>query len=88
MLNSEVYERTVLLRELSYEGGIITDFNHQLRDSIEIVRQYAVIGTPTLLFLDGSGAELTERIVGYHTQDFYWYYFEEAINLALGKLNH
>jgi hypothetical protein len=45
-----------------------------------------VVGTPTLLFLDSGGEELTQRLVGYHSEDFYWYYFDEAIENAKNKL--
>jgi hypothetical protein len=45
-----------------------------------------VVGTPTLLFLDNKGEELTSRLVGYHSEDFYWYYFDEAIEIARNEL--
>lgn len=83
----ETYADTVYLREISFEGGEIIDFDQQVRSSIDIVKRFGVIGTPTLLFLDASGAEITERIVGYHSEDFYWYYFEQSIKAALKSFN-
>jgi len=84
---SKAYVDSVDLYELSYEGAEIVDFDQETRSSIEIVRQFGIIGTPTLLFLDGSGTEIAERIVGYHSEDFYWYYFEQSIETALLAIN-
>jgi thioredoxin-related protein len=84
---SNAYVNTVDLRELSYEGIEVVDFDHETRPSIDIVRKFGVIGTPTLLFLNGSGTEIAERIIGYHSEDFYWYYFEQAIETALQTMN-
>ena len=50
----------------------------------DIVNEYGVFGTPTLLFLDGAGHEIAERLVGYQSVDFYWSYFERTIASALG----
>lgn len=86
MLNNEDYNGQVELRELSWEGGQVIGFDGKARGSLEIINRYAVFGTPTLLFLDSNGEELTSRIVGYHSEDFYWYYFDEAIENAKNKL--
>ena len=86
MLNNDSYLAQVELRELSWEGGRVVDFDQQVRMSIKIIRRYLVAGTPTLLFLDESGHELSERMTGYHSEDFYWHYFDKAIKTARGKL--
>ena len=86
MLNNEEYDAQVELRELSWEGGQVIGFDGQPHPSLEIINRYAVVGTPTLLFLDSTGEELTQRLIGYHSEDFYWYYFDEAIEIATNKL--
>ena len=86
MLNSEDYDVQVELRELSWEGGQVIGFDGKAHQSLEIINRYAVVGTPTLLFLDSSGEELTQRLIGYHSEDFYWHYFDEAIEKAMNRL--
>lgn len=86
MLRNDDYLAQVDLYELSWEGGAVVDFNQRSRKAIEIIRQYGIIGTPTLLLLDRSGNELAERIVGYHSEDFYWHYLDQAIGIAKREL--
>jgi len=38
-----------------------------------------VMVTPTILFLGSSGEELSERLVGYQSQEFYWRYLVKGI---------
>jgi thioredoxin-related protein len=87
MRASKSYEDLVDLREISFEGGSVVDFDNKTHPSIDIIRRFDVVGTPTLLFLDSSGAEISERLVGYHSEDFYWYYFEQSIEKALEVIN-
>ena len=84
---SKSYMNSVDLREISFEGGNVIDFDNQSHPSIDIITRFNVIGTPTLLFLDSSGAEITERIVGYDSEDFYWYYLEQSIENAYEAIN-
>ena len=86
MLRNDDYLAWVDLHELSWEGGKVVDFDRHSRTAIEIISRYGVIGTPTLLFLDVAGNELTDRIIGYHSEDFYWHYFDKAIRKARKKL--
>lgn len=86
MLKNKDYEELLELRELSFEGGQVVDFDGKSYLSIEIINRYAVIGTPTLLFLGDKGEELTSRIIGYHSEDFYWFYFDKAIKKAKAEL--
>ena len=44
--------------------------------------------TPTLLFVDGSGQELTERMVGVTTLDFYGGYLDLALDRARANLSN
>jgi thioredoxin-related protein len=84
---SKSYVNSVDLREMSFEGEDVVDFDNQSHPSIDIITRFNVIGTPTLLFLDSTGAEVTERIVGYDSEDFYWYYLEQSIENTLEAIN-
>jgi thioredoxin-related protein len=72
----------VTLRELSWTSAVITGFDKQQHSAAEVITAWDIVGTPTLLFLDGSGHEIAERMAGYPSADFYWYYLEEAIKKA------
>ncbi len=87
MMKSHEYDSLVMLRELSMEGGCVTDFDGVPKPSGEISRQLKIIGTPTLFFLGAQGAELVPRITGYYSEDFYWHYFDKAIEDATEALS-
>ncbi len=87
MLRNDDYRPLVDLHELAWESNDVIDFDRQARSAAEIIARYKIMGTPTLLFLDGQGNELTDRISGYHSEDFYWYYFDKAIGVARGELD-
>lgn len=87
MLKDPVLMEKIYLAELSWTAAIVTDFNGQRLSADEIVRRFDVIGTPTLLFLDSNGQEIAERLVGYPSADFYWFYFERTIETAWSVLS-
>ena len=43
--------------------------------------------TPTILFLDSDGTQLTDKMIGLSTPDYYLYYLEKAIETSWNKLN-
>ena len=48
----------------------------------ELARRYGARLTPTVLFLDGRGRELTKPMIGINTVEFYGYYLDAAIDTA------
>ncbi len=82
MMKSHEYDSLVMLRELSMEGGMVTDFDGVAKSSGEITAPLQIIGTPTLFFLGAKGVELAPRMTGYYSEDFYWHYFDKAIKDA------
>jgi thioredoxin-related protein len=87
LLNRD-YERRVLMRKLLIDRSTrLGDFAG--KDSItagQLAQRYKVSVTPTLLFVDGSGQELTERMVGVTTLDFYGGYLDLALDRARASL--
>ena len=49
----------------------------------DFANQYHADITPTLVFLDHTGQEIAERLVGYNSPDFYGAYLESAIEQAI-----
>lgn len=78
---NEGYIKKVRVIEISLDAEEdITDFDNHVVDVDVLQSRYNIQVTPTLLFVDQKGDEVTERIVGYQSKDFYWYYLDEAIN--------
>jgi len=80
------FDEKMILREISLNDGSVAGFDNKLATANEILANYEIVGTPTLLFLGENGHELTEKLSGYFSKDFYWSYFENAINRAYKKL--
>jgi hypothetical protein len=66
--------------------GRIRDFKGRDLDNSQFAYGYDVYLTPTLLFLGPDGRELTKRIVGINTPEFYFYYVDQAIQSAISAL--
>ncbi|MED4841550.1 thioredoxin family protein [Weizmannia sp. CD-2023] len=58
-----VCPQCTLLDILLKSGGITVDEVHNVDHEPELIEQYGIMGTPTLLFIDNNGNEL-ERVVG------------------------
>ena len=81
---NEGYIKKVKVVEVSLDGAEkIIDFNNKAINSDDLQSRYNIQVTPTLVFVDQKGNEISQRIVGYQTIDFYWYYLDESINKAL-----
>ena len=68
--------------ELEWADQQIKDFDGSKVSAASFMEQYGVVVTPTVLFLGSSGEELSERLVGYQSADFYWQYLLEGIEQA------
>jgi thioredoxin-related protein len=75
-----------LLRRLDLDGNSVRDFQGQRVDSWDFAERYRAVLTPTVLFLDAEGRELTERMVGINNVDFYPAYLDQAIARAGQRL--
>ena len=81
------YRGELLIRELYMDThGRIRDFRGRYVDNSQFAHGYGVYLTPTLLFLGPDGRELTERMVGINTPEFYFYYVDQAIQSAIAAL--
>ena len=86
LLNRD-YDQRVLMRKLLIDSSDkLPDFSGREVDPGELAERYRVFVTPTLLFLDSEGRELSERMVGVMTLDFYGGYLDQALDRAKAKL--
>jgi hypothetical protein len=87
MLVSGEYDGRVLIRELLIDSELpVRDFDGQAIAPDALAQRYQVRLTPTVLFLDHQGRELTEPMIGISTVDFYGYYLDAAIDTARARL--
>jgi thioredoxin-related protein len=87
MLLNDEYRQKVKIREVLLDDpSPITGFGDGKSDPDSLVLKYDINVTPTLLFVDEMGDELAERLVGYQSRDFYWYYLDRSIDNALVRL--
>lgn len=74
------YKDRVVMREILIDPGQrIKDFHGHDRPAAELAGDYGVSLTPTLLFLDSKGRELTGRMVGINTLEMFSFYLDQAI---------
>jgi len=84
MLISGEYTDRILIRSLLLENGLrVTDFSGERIAATQLSSRYKVYVTPTILFLDGDGRELAERMVGINTPEMYGGYLDNCITTAL-----
>jgi thioredoxin-related protein len=77
------YDDKVLLRSISLdEGTSVIDFDGRSIATSEFATRYGVSLTPTLLFLDADGNEISERLVGIWSEDFYGGFIDNRIDEA------
>ena len=91
LLVSGNYADKLLLRKINWESELeVANFSGEPQLPVDLLLDYKIIATPTLLLLDKNGRQLAEPIVGYNGSDYYWYYLDLAIEqsiAALGEVN-
>ena len=87
MHRSGDYRNKVLIRELKIDSyTAVRDFENQPTMPEDLAYRYNISVTPTILFLDHRGRELTPRIVGLGTVDLFGLYLDAAIASARARL--
>ena len=72
-----------IIREVSLDSGFtLQDFNGNEISGKRFSTGYAAVVTPTLLFLDASGKEIAEKMVGISNIEFYSFYLSKSIESA------
>ena len=80
MLRSGDYEENVLIRRLEIDSYYtLNDIQGKPTTPSELSGKLGVFVTPTLLFLDGRGEEVSKRILGVNSLDFYGAYVDDAL---------
>jgi len=82
MRNSE-YGEKVVIRSISLsDNDTLIDFDGSRVSASEFASKYGVIVTPTLIFLDQNGQEVSDKLVGIWSVDYYGAYIDQRIDSA------
>jgi thioredoxin-related protein len=68
----------------SYET--VTDFEGNFMSTREFAARYRVSVTPTLLFLNSDGVEVSEKLVGIWSEDFFGVFIDDRIEEARANI--
>ena len=89
MLLSGEYEDLVIIRKLILDdGSSVSDFSGRDIEATQLSDQYRVFVTPTIIFIDGEGRELAERIVGINTPELFGGYLDACIDTARASIRN
>ena len=81
------YGRKVIIRKVSLDRyETLVDFDGREKSTSEFASRYGVSMTPTLLFLDGNGEEMSEKLVGIWSEDYYGSYIDNRIDEARERM--
>jgi len=87
MLLSGDYTDKVIIRVLEIDADHdVRDINGDSIDPEVFAERYNIYLTPTLVFVNARGKELTQRMTGVMTIDFYGGYLDDAIERSLAQL--
>jgi thioredoxin-related protein len=83
MLRNHDYDKRVAVRRVALNESVrLSDFDGSRISGAALAERYRIQVTPTLIFVDAQGDELTQRMVGITTLDFYGGYLDEALDAA------
>lgn len=78
----------LVIRELKLPGSDnLRDRHHNLVSAADFAGSYSIGFYPSVLMLSMDGTPLDAPLVGISSTDFYGYYLDQAITLALTRLN-
>ena len=84
MLRSGDYDADVLIRKIEIDNySSLRDFNGEKVSSDDLARRWQVMVTPTIIFLNSQNEEVSERIVGVNSLDYFGGYVDDAIDHGL-----
>ena len=87
MQRNVAYGDKILLRAVSMSDfDSLIDFDGRSVTTAEFAAQYGVTLTPTLVFLNADGEEMSEKLVGIWSEDYFGGFIDDRIDEARNKL--
>jgi len=89
MQRNAAYDDKILVRSISLDAyETVVDFEGRTVSTSDFASRYGVSMTPTLLFMNAEGVEMSEKLVGIWSEDFYGGYIDNRIDEARDRLGH
>jgi len=86
MLRNSGYSKKVVIRSISLSDDYsLVGFDGQSISASKFASRYDVYVTPTLVFLNEQGEEVSEKLVGIWSVDFFGGYIDERIDSGLNQ---
>ncbi|MEJ2140890.1 MAG: thioredoxin fold domain-containing protein [Gammaproteobacteria bacterium] len=87
MLKSGDYRDKVIIRKVKIDGfDTLRNFDGSEIEASDFAGKYRAYVTPTMVFLDHNGNELTSRLMGVGTEGFFAAEIDQAIDTSLNRL--
>ena len=87
ILKSGDYQDKVIIRKVRIDSfDTLRGFDGKLIEADAFASNYRAYVTPTMVFLDHNGLELTNRLMGIGTEGFFAAEIDTAINTSLSRL--
>ena len=88
LLSGDYTDKVIIRKVVIDEESSLKDFNGKKIETDDFVLRYNVIVTPTMVFIDQNGKELTKRMIGINTIDYFGGDVDNAIERSLKKLKN
>ncbi len=84
MLISGDYDQKVIIRKILIDiPNSVQDFNGRSVTIDKLTSRYNIFVTPTVLFLDNNGKEISKRLIGINVVDYYALDVDNAIDKSI-----
>jgi thioredoxin-related protein len=88
MLIDQEYRNKVIIRTVRFDGyKSFKGFKGESTSPDQFASRYNIQVTPTMVFLDANGDELSEKLVGIWSIDFFGGYIDQRIDSAKRKIH-
>ncbi len=88
LLSGEYRQRALIYKVMVDDSTELRDFNGNFISADTLMHRYNVFVTPTTLFLDNNGKELSERLLGINTVEMFGGLVDQAIDTSLEQLRN
>lgn len=86
LISGEYTDKVIIRRLILDDGSQVTDFDGRRQPVSRVAGRYKAWLTPTIVFIDGTGRERAERIVGINTPELFGGYLDACIDTALLRI--
>lgn len=86
--NPDYTDKVIIRRVMTDDLGDVIDFNGSKISTMAFSERYRAFVTPTVVFLNHEGAELSKRLLGVSNTEFYGGDLDEALEVSLRRIRN